>query len=155
PPELFVGDRQLTDFNAEWRKTVALSRPERYRVRRDGAEVDVWVMKPFGIQDGQRYPTLLNVHGGPHSQYGHNFFDEFQVQTGAGFGVVFTNPRGSHGYGEGFAKAVIGDWGGVDYADVMAGLDEALRRCDWIDSDRVGVLGGSYGGYMTSWIVSH
>jgi dipeptidyl aminopeptidase/acylaminoacyl peptidase len=97
----------------------------------------------------------LNIHGGPHTQYGHQFFDEFQAYAGAGYVVIYTNPRGSQGYGEEFTRAVIGDWGGVDFADVMAGVDEALRRCDCIDPERLGVLGGSYGGYMTSWTVGH
>jgi dipeptidyl aminopeptidase/acylaminoacyl peptidase len=112
-------------------------------------------MKPFGARKGERYPTLLNIHGGPHTQYGYTFFDEFQVYAGAGYGVVFTNPRGSQGCGESFTRAVVRDWGGVDYADVMAGLDAALAACDWIDPQRLGVMGGSYGGYLTSWIVGH
>jgi dipeptidyl aminopeptidase/acylaminoacyl peptidase len=77
------------------------------------------------------------------------------VQTGAGYVVIFTNPRGSQGYGEDFTRAVIEDWGGGDYEDVMAGVDCALRNCDFIDPERLGVQGGSYGGYMTSWVVGH
>jgi len=134
---------------------VALSAPERFRFTRAGFELDVWVMRPAGFVAGQRYPTLLNIHGGPHAQYGHNFFDEFQVYAGAGYAVVYTNPRGSQGYGESFAQAVVGDWGGGDYADVMAALDEALARHPFIDPDRLGVLGGSYGGFLTSWTVGH
>src|SRR4029077_19444225 len=83
------------------------------------------------------------------------FFDEFQVQAGAGYAVIYTNPRGSQGYGDAFTRAVVGDWGGGDVADVMASLDEGLRRFDWIDPESLGVLGGSYGGFMTSWIVGH
>jgi len=112
-------------------------------------------MRPAGFVAGQRYPTLLSIHGGPHAQYGHNFFDEFQVYAGAGYAVVYTNPRGSLGYGEAFAQAVVGDWGGGDYADVMAALDEALARHPFIDPERLGVLGGSYGGFLTSWTVGH
>jgi len=77
------------------------------------------------------------------------------VYVGAGYAVVYVNPRGSRGYSEAFARAVVGDWGGGDYADVMAGLDEALRRFDFLDPARLGVMGGSYGGFMTSWIVGH
>jgi dipeptidyl aminopeptidase/acylaminoacyl peptidase len=102
-----------------------------------------------------KVPLLLNIHGGPASQYGFGFFDEFQVYAGAGYGVIYTNPRGSQGYGEAFTRAVIGDWGGGDFADVMAGLDEALRRFDFIDPERLGVMGGSYGGFLTSWTVGH
>src|SRR5205823_3425025 len=83
---------------------------------------------PFGFVAARRHPALLNVHGGPATQYGHGFFDEFQVYAGAGYGVIYLNPRGSQGYGEGFARAVVGDWGGGDHADVMAGLDAALAR---------------------------
>ena len=161
PAEIFVcaadgsGERPLTDLNREWKREVALSRPERFRFERAGFTVDAFVMKPFGFAAGRRYPLLVNVHGGPHAQYGLSFFDEFQVQAGAGYAVLFTNPRGSQGYGETFTGAVVGDWGGGDSADVLAGLDAALARYDWIDPQRLGLLGGSYGGFMTSWIVGH
>jgi len=161
PAELFVyaadehGERQLTDLNREWKREVTLSAAERFHFERAGFTVDGWVMKPAGFDAAHRYPALLNIHGGPHAQYGYPFFDEFQVQAGAGYAVIYTNPRGSQGYGEAFTRAVVGDWGGGDVADVMAGLDEALRRFDWIDPERLGVLGGSYGGFMTSWIVGH
>lgn len=161
PGELFLcdadggGECQLTDCNRAWRKGVALVAPELLRYRRDGVDLDCWVLKPAGYVPGQRYPALLNIHGGPATQYGNTFFDEFQIYSAAGYAVIYTNPRGSQGYGEAFTRAVIGDWGGVDYADIMAGLDEALQRCDFIDPERLGVLGGSYGGYMTSWMVGH
>jgi len=161
PAEVFAcradgsDERRLTELNRGWTETVALSTPERFRFTRAGFELDVWVMRPAGFVAGRRYPTLLNVHGGPHAQYGHNFFDEFQVYAGAGYAVVYTNPRGSQGYGEAFAQAVVGDWGGGDYADVMAALDEALARLPFIDPERLGVLGGSYGGFLTSWTVGH
>ena len=148
-------ERRLTGLNRGWTDAVALSAPERFRFTRAGFELDVWVMRPAGFVAGRRYPTLLNIHGGPHAQYGHNFFDEFQVYAGAGYAVVYTNPRGSQGYGESFAQAVVGDWGGGDYADVMAALDEALARHPFIDPERLGVLGGSYGGFLTSWTVGH
>ena len=161
PAEVFIcnadgtGERQLTDLNRQWKSEVALGRPERFRFERAGFQVDGWVIKPFGFEPGRRYPALLNIHGGPATQYGHNFFDEFQVSAGAGYAVIYTNPRGSQGYGESFTRAVIEDWGGGDYADVMAGVDEALRRYDFIDPERLGVMGGSYGGFMTSWVVGH
>jgi dipeptidyl aminopeptidase/acylaminoacyl peptidase len=161
PPEVFVcradgsGERRLTDLNRGWRAEVALARAERFRFERAGFTIDGWVMPPVGLEPGRRYPALLNVHGGPASQYGHRFFDEFQVYAGAGYAVVYLNPRGSRGYDEAFARAVVGDWGGGDYADVMTGLDEALRRFAFLDPGRLGVMGGSYGGFMTSWIVGH
>jgi dipeptidyl aminopeptidase/acylaminoacyl peptidase len=161
PPEVFCcradgsDERRLTDENRAWKATVALAGPERFRFERAGAAVDGWILRPPGFEPGRRYPVLLNIHGGPATQYGSGFFDEFQVYAGAGYGVLYLNPRGSQGYGEGFMRAVIGDWGGGDYADVMAGVDQALRRFDWIDPARLGVMGGSYGGFLTSWIVSH
>ncbi len=161
PAEVFAcradgsDERRLTELNRAWTESAALAAPERFRFTRAGFELDVWVMRPAGYLAGQRYPTLLNIHGGPHAQYGHNFFDEFQVYAGAGYAVVYTNPRGSQGYGEAFAQAVVGDWGGGDYADVMAALDEAIARYPFIDADRLGVLGGSYGGFLTSWTVGH
>lgn len=161
PAEVFVcqsdgrQEVQLTTLNQAWRAAVSLSYPERLRYERSGMALDCWVMKPYSYVPGQRYPALLNIHGGPHSQYGHQFFDEFQVYAGAGYAVIYTNPRGSQGYGEVFTRAVHGDWGGGDYADVMAGLDEALRQCAWIDPERLGILGGSYGGFLTSWAVGH
>jgi dipeptidyl aminopeptidase/acylaminoacyl peptidase len=148
-------ERQLTDLNRAWKVEVARSQPERFRYERAGRQLDCWVMRPFGYKSGERYPALLNIHGGPHTQYGHHFFDEFQVYAGAGYAVIYTNPRGSQGYGEAFTRAVISDWGGGDFADVMAGLDEALRRYDFIDPERLGVMGGSYGGFLTSWTVAH
>jgi dipeptidyl aminopeptidase/acylaminoacyl peptidase len=150
-----TGEKPLTELNRAWTAEVGRSRPERFRYERDGHQLDGWVMRPFDFKPGQRYPALLNIHGGPHTQYGHNFFDEFQVYAGAGYVVIFTNPRGSQGYGEEFTRAVLGDWGGGDFADVMAGLDEALRRYDCIDPQRLGVMGGSYGGFLTSWTVGH
>ena len=108
-----------------------------------------------------RYPVLLNIHGGPFTQYTTRFFDEFHVLAGAGYAVVYSNPRGSSGYGEEWGRAIRGPdgggpgWGSVDYEDLMAVTDEALSRFSFCDPDRVGVLGGSYGGYMTSWIVGH
>jgi dipeptidyl aminopeptidase/acylaminoacyl peptidase len=161
PAEVFTcaadggGERALTDVNRQWKAEVALARPERFRFERAGLTVDGWIMKPAGWTADGRFPGLLNIHGGPHAQYGWGFFDEFQVQAGAGYAVIYTNPRGSQGYGEAFTRAVVGDWGGGDFADVMAGMDEALRRAPWIDPERLGVLGGSYGGFLTSWTVGH
>src|SRR5262249_3043706 len=106
-------------------------------------------------------PVLLTIHGGPFTQYGNRFFDEVQVYAGAGYIVLYANPRGSSGYSEAWGRAIRGPvddgpgWGSVGYADLMAVVDEALRRFPECDAERLGVLGGSYGGYMTSWIVGH
>jgi dipeptidyl aminopeptidase/acylaminoacyl peptidase len=136
--------------------------PERFiATSPDGSEVEAWIMRPLGFEPGQRYPLLLNVHGGPFAQYGNRFFDEFQIYAAAGYAVLYSNPRGSSGYSEEWGRAIRGPaaggpgWGTRDYEDVMAVMDEALERFDFIDPDRLGVLGGSYGGFMTSWIVSH
>jgi dipeptidyl aminopeptidase/acylaminoacyl peptidase len=154
-----VNETRLTDFNAQWLAEVELSNAESFHfTSEDGTEIEGWVMPPSGYDSAgatAAVPALLNVHGGPHAFYGWGFFDEFQVQAGAGFAVVAFNPRGSQGYGEGFARACCGDWGGGDFADLMQGVDEALARFPFLDRARLGVLGGSYGGFMTSWIVGH
>ena len=117
----------------------------------EGVEIDVWVYLPPGDDD---VPTLLNIHGGPASQYGFGFFDEFQVYAAAGYGVVACNPRGSSGRGREFVRAVIHDgWGVVDVTDVNAALEAALERYPRLDGDRMGIMGGSYGGFLTSWVV--
>jgi dipeptidyl aminopeptidase/acylaminoacyl peptidase len=127
---------------------------------KDGTSVEAWIVRPADFEPGTRYPILLNVHGGPFTQYGNKFFDEFQVYAGSGYVVVYSNPRGSSGYSEAWGRAINtqdeggSPWGTVDFEDVMAVLD-ALERFDFCDPERVGVLGGSYGGYMTSWIVGH
>jgi dipeptidyl aminopeptidase/acylaminoacyl peptidase len=113
-----------------------------------------WVMRPTRAAPGERVPAVLEIHGGPAYMYGYSFFLEFQLLAAQGYAVVFSNPRGSVGYGRDFTHAIIGDWGGKDYADVMAGLDAALAR-GGLDETRLGVAGGSYGGYMTNWIVGH
>jgi dipeptidyl aminopeptidase/acylaminoacyl peptidase len=170
PSELFAaaprsaaaGERRLTKVGDAFAAGRELAAAERFTATSaDGSEVDAWVMKPVGYEPGQKYPTLLNIHGGPFCQYGNAFFDEFQVYCGAGYVVVFSNPRGSSGYSEEWGRAIRGPgaagpgWGSVDYADCMAVTEEAVRRYDFIDGQRLGVIGGSYGGYMTSWIVSH
>ncbi len=160
--ELFVDDRKLTDVGSRFAEEREIVAPERFTATSaDGSEVEAWVMRPTGLEPGKRYPVLLNIHGGPFTQYGNRFFDEFQVLTGAGYVVVFGNPRGSSGYSEEWGRAIRGPveggpgWGSVDYDDCMAVIEEAVRRFDFCDPDRLGVMGGSYGGYMTSWIVGH
>jgi dipeptidyl aminopeptidase/acylaminoacyl peptidase len=160
--ELFVGDRQVTEVGRSFCDARELPAPERFvAISADGSEVEAWIMRPVGFDDGAKYPLLLNIHGGPFSQYGNKFFDEFQVYAGAGYALVYSNPRGSSGYSEAWGRAIRGPvtdgpgWGTVDYEDCMAVVDEALKRFEFLDSDRLGVMGGSYGGYMTSWIVGH
>jgi dipeptidyl aminopeptidase/acylaminoacyl peptidase len=126
----------------------------------DGSdEIDAWLMRPTDFDPADRYPVLLNVHGGPFTQYGELFFDEAQMQAAAGFVVVMSNPRGSSGRHTGWGQAIQGrrhptvpgpGWGSVDVEDVMSVLDAALARYPFCDADRVGMLGGSYGGYMAT-----
>jgi dipeptidyl aminopeptidase/acylaminoacyl peptidase len=160
--ELFAGDHRLTDVGAAFASARELAAPERFTATSaDGTEVEAWIVRPAAFEEGRRYPTLLNIHGGPFSQYGNTFFDEFQVQAGAGYAVVYANPRGSSGYAEAWGRAINGPvaggpgWGTRDYEDLMAVTDEAVKRFGFVDPDRLGVMGGSYGGYMTTWIAAH
>jgi dipeptidyl aminopeptidase/acylaminoacyl peptidase len=161
-PELFVDGRRLTDVGSAFSADRELASPERFTAfSADGTEVEAWIVRPVGLEDGDTAPLLLTIHGGPFTQYGNRFFDEFQVYAGAGYAVVYANPRGSSGYTEAFGRAIRGPveggagWGSVDFDDLMAVVDEALKRFDFLDADRMGVMGGSYGGYMTSWVIGH
>ena len=156
--ELFVGERQVTSLTGGR----AFCDAERFTaISKDGTEVDAWVMRPADFDPAKRYPVLLNVHGGPFTQYGTGFFDEFQVYAGAGYVVLFSNPRGGSGYSEEWGRAIRGPieggpgWGTVDYEDVLGVVDTALQKYDFLDPDRLGIIGGSYGGFMTSWTIGH
>ncbi|MCG2880638.1 MAG: S9 family peptidase [Vulcanisaeta sp.] len=158
PTELYkwVGgvEERVTNFN-DWVNLVSLSRPEPFRFRAsDGVEVEGWVMRPVDFHPGIKYPAVLEIHGGPKTAYGYSFMFEFQLLANEGFVVVFMNPRGSDGYSEEFAD-IRGHYGERDYEDLMEGLDYVLRNYDFIDPNRLGVIGGSYGGFMTNWIVTH
>ena len=148
PGEIISDGTPLTNLNET---DLDLVVPDHFRVDSGGHEIDVWVYLPE--TDG-KVPLLLNIHGGPASQYGFGFFDEFQIYAGAGYGVVACNPRGSSGRGKDFVKAVVGEgWGEVDHADVTAVVEAALARHDRLDPNRMGLMGGSYGGFMTAWII--
>jgi dipeptidyl aminopeptidase/acylaminoacyl peptidase len=163
--ELYTGTEgtQRTNVGREFTEGRELVEPERFTaVSQDGYEVDAWVVRPPDFDPATRYPAILTIHGGPFTQYGTGFFDEFQVMASGGYVVLFSNPRGGSGYSEEHARAIrgpVGDagpgWGTRDYEDVMAVVDTALEKFDFIDADRLGVIGGSYGGYMTSWIIGH
>ena len=160
--DLYVADlngrneKQLTHLNAALWKQLTLSPVERVAFKgADGWDVDGFFMKPIGWEAGKKYPMILTIHGGPAGQFGFDWYHEFQVYASRGWAVFFANPRGSTGYGEKFERGIELNWGGKDYVDVMNGVDAALARYPWIDTDRLGVTGGSYGGYLTNWIVSH
>src|SRR5207247_11313070 len=122
-----------------------------------GAEnwpMDGWILKPQNFDPTQKYPLLLEIHGGPNTQYGYGFLHEMQVLAAAGYVVLYTNPRGSVGYGRDFALAVRGEWAVKDSLDIMAGVDAVIQK-GYIDEQRLGVIGGSYGGFMTSWLIGH
>jgi dipeptidyl aminopeptidase/acylaminoacyl peptidase len=147
--------RRLTELNAKLLSEVELARLEEFSFRgADDWELQGWVMRPARSQPDEKLPTILEIHGGPAAMYGYSFFLEFQLLAAQGYAVVFSNPRGSTGYGRVFTHAVTFDWGGKDYLDIMAGLDAAIAR-GGIDPQRLGVAGGSYGGYMTNWVVGH
>jgi dipeptidyl aminopeptidase/acylaminoacyl peptidase len=136
-------------------RSVLISVPEKLNFNSfDGTQIQGWLIKPIGWREGQRYPLILNIHGGPHGMYGYAFNPTFQVYAARGYAVLYLNPRGSNGYGQKFSDGTLREWGGGDYKDLMMGVDEALRRFTWIDPQRMGVTGGSYGGFMTNWIVT-
>jgi len=150
------GERQLTHVNAKLWSELELAKVERIPYKStDGWAIDGFLVKPVGWQPGKKYPMVLSVHGGPAGQYGVDWYHEFQVYAGKGWAVFFCNPRGSTGYGQKFERGIVNNWGGMDYQDVMAGVDAALKQNPWIDQDRLGVTGGSYGGFMTNWILGH
>ena len=150
------GERKLTNLNARLWPQLRLADVERMTYKGAGGwDVDGFLVKPVGWQEGKKYPLILSIHGGPAGQYGVDWYHEFQVYAARGWAVFYTNPRGSTGYGQKFERGIEGEWGRNDYTDVMNGVEEVLRRNPWIDRERLGVTGGSYGGYLTNWIVGH
>jgi dipeptidyl aminopeptidase/acylaminoacyl peptidase len=160
PIELWVkggGEpRRITDFNRRWKKGLNLCGHERFEFRSSaGHTVEGWLMHPPDFREGEQYPMVLEIHGGPRSVYGHSLMHEFQVLAAQGWVVVYVNPYGSGGYEEDFQAGLPGHYGEQDYADLMQAVDYVLDSYGFIDPTRLGVTGGSYGGYMTNWIVSH
>lgn len=169
PAEIHVwradAETVLTDVSQDYVRRVAPVDWERFSVpvrnATPGVEphIDAWIMRPHDFDPTRTYPVILNVHGGPHTQYGETYFDEFQAQAAAGFVVVACNPRGSSGREEAWGQAILGPkhpkrpgtgWGGADLEDVLDVLDTALERYPFCDRSRVGMQGGSYGGYMAT-----
>jgi dipeptidyl aminopeptidase/acylaminoacyl peptidase len=145
------GEQKVTADNL-WLEDRTVRAPRRMRpLADDGTELDVWILDP-DEPDGA--PLVLEIHGGPHAAYGASFFLEFQILAGHGMGVAYGNPRGSQTYGDNYANCITGDWGNVDASDVLNLLDAAEANGRW-DKSRIGIAGGSYGGFMTSWLLGH
>ena len=159
PSNFYLLDRdseltRLTDQNRPFLDDVSLVEPEGLTIAaEDGWDIQGWLLRPYGFTEGKKYPFVLEIHGGPHAMYGQTFFHEMQLLAAQGYVVLYTNPRGSHGYGQKFVDAVRADYGGKDYTDLMSAVDYAVENYSFIDEDRLGVTGGSYGGFMTNWIV--
>ncbi|HEU4798053.1 MAG TPA: S9 family peptidase [bacterium] len=146
---------QLTRVNDGLASQVAMSTPESFSYDgADGWPMEGWVLTPPGFDSSRRYPAVLRIHGGPHAAFGDACSHHAQVLAARGYVVVSTNPRGSQGYGEAFTKAVLGGWGGKDAQDILLGLDAVIAR-GFVDPGRVAVTGGSYGGFMTNWMITH
>jgi dipeptidyl aminopeptidase/acylaminoacyl peptidase len=146
-------EARLTDLNP-WLHDRYVAEPERLQFTApDGWLIEGWLLKPENLDSGKMHPLVLEVHGGPHGQYGYAFFHELQILAAMGYVVLYLNPRGSDGYGERFRREVVRDWGGKDYVDLMSALDQVIERTGYVDTSRMGIAGGSYGGYMTNWVI--
>jgi dipeptidyl aminopeptidase/acylaminoacyl peptidase len=147
--------KRVTAHNAESLAGRDLEPPEFFSVSAsDGTELDAWILRPADFAPAKAYPAVLSVHGGPRAAYGGIFFHEMQALAGRGYVVLFANPRGGSGRGNAFGD-IRGKYGTIDYEDLMAVVDTALERFPYLDETRLGVMGGSYGGYMTNWVIGH
>jgi dipeptidyl aminopeptidase/acylaminoacyl peptidase len=152
----FPAEETRLDRSNAWLDEVTLVNPEPFwYTSADDWYVQGWVMKPANFEEGKKYPVLLEIHGGPQTHYGYAMFHEMQWIAAQGYAIVFTNPRGGTSYGQEFVNAVRHHYGEKDAADVLNGLDAALAHFDFLDGSRVAVTGGSYGGFMTNWLVGH
>jgi acylaminoacyl-peptidase len=143
----------LTNINAAWLLDVQLCEPEEVWIKStDDTDVQGWLLKPPQFDTEKTYPMVFYIHGGPAAQYANTFFHEFQVLAAQGYVVFYTNPRGSLGREEAFATCITGDWGNLDYQDLMAAVEYA-QGLPYINKDRMAVVGGSYGGFMVTWII--
>ncbi|HEU0115000.1 MAG TPA: S9 family peptidase, partial [Thermomicrobiales bacterium] len=162
PFELFAssldggGERRLTTHNDSWLAEVALAPAEEIEFRSAAGDLALqgWLLKPPGFDETRRYPLIVQIHGGPHAMYGYAMFHEMQLLAARGYLVLFSNPRGSAGYGEDFATTTRARWGESDAPDILGAVDAILER-PYVDPDRLGVTGGSYGGYLTNWLIGH
>jgi dipeptidyl aminopeptidase/acylaminoacyl peptidase len=149
------GARRLASFNDALLGQLEIGTPERFSYTGvDGWPMDGWVLKPPSFDRSRKYPAILRIHGGPHAAYGEAWSHYVALLAAGGYVVIWTNPRGSQGYGEAFTKAVVEDWGGKDAQDILLGLDHVIAQ-GFIDPNRVAVTGASYGGFMTNWLIGH
>jgi len=149
------GETKISTFNDALLNDCEISTPRQLSfINSEGTEIFGWVMLPVGYEPGKKVPAILNIHGGPKASYGSVFFHEMQYWCASGYAVLFCNPTGGDGRGSRFAD-IRGRYGTIDYEDIMTFVDECLKRYDIIDENRLGVTGGSYGGYMTNWIIGH
>jgi dipeptidyl aminopeptidase/acylaminoacyl peptidase len=149
-------DRRVTDFNKKWIEGLDLRPHERFAFKSSGGHtVEGWIMKPSGWRKGKKYPMAVEIHGGPRGVFGNALMHEHQVLAGKGYAVMYINPWGSGGYTEDYQANLPGHYGEQDYADIMEAVDYCVKNYPWVDGERTACLGGSYGGYMTNWIVTH
>jgi dipeptidyl aminopeptidase/acylaminoacyl peptidase len=145
---------KITRITAPFFRALEFNTPEEFLVRNGSVDLQCWVLKPPRFRAGKKYPCLIEVHGGPMTQYGEAWFHEMHVLAAKGWVVAYCNPRGSSGRGMKFCNTIEGKWGEEDWSDVQA-LADRMARQPYVDSKRIGILGGSYGGFMTTWAVSH
>ena len=146
--------RQLTHLNQQFLSSLDLQHMERLPFQGPGGlPVEGFFVKPVGWEPGKKYPMMLMIHGGPNGMWGPVWNIEAQAYAARGWAVLMTNPRGSSGYGEAFQRGVDKEWGGKAYEDIMAGVDAALAKYPWVDKERLGLTGQSFGGFMTDWVV--
>ncbi|MBS1271396.1 MAG: Dipeptidyl-peptidase 5 [Candidatus Marinimicrobia bacterium] len=146
--------QRITFHNDDLLENRGVVKPEEHWVEGPNGKIQSWLMKPVGFEAGKQYPNVMEIHGGPRGMYGDSFFFEFQLLTSRGHAVYYCNPSGSQGYSEEFARAITNEWGVKDYVDCMT-VAEYFSEFDFFDAAQAGVTGGSYGGYMTNWIVGH
>lgn len=158
--ELFYFDgknapQRISDINTSLFASHHIAHPQEISyVNSDGLELRGFALPPIGYEPGKKYPAILDIHGGPRAAYGFGFFHEMQYWAAQGYAVIFANPHGSSSNGNAFAN-LKGKFGGPDYDDLMSFVDAAIKQADYIDPERLGVTGGSYGGVMTNWIIGH
>ncbi len=157
-PANYGGEKKATrhtDLNPFLRTEVRLGKTKDLMFKGyDGTEIQGFLLLPPDFKPSKKYPAVLEIHGGPRVQYGYTFFHEMQLLAAKGYVVFYTNPRGGQGRGHTWADAISGGWGGIDYQDCMAAADY-LERQSYVNPKKIGVTGGSYGGYMTNWIIGH